>query len=184
MTHSLWTRTDSSPETPEALTFDVQAYRQVMGSFPTGVSIITTRDGAGEPVGITCNSFSSVSLDPPLVLWCMRKASKSIDIFKATKSFAISVLAQDQDHLSQRFATSSIEKKFESIGWMSGYSDLPLIDDCVARFQCSVYQTHDAGDHIIFVGKVEQFEMVSEEDSLVYYKGAYMSLVKSTRLGR
>jgi flavin reductase (DIM6/NTAB) family NADH-FMN oxidoreductase RutF len=180
MAPSLATKAEQSSDWAEIPTFDLQAYRQAMGSFPTGVAIITTRDAAGEPVGITCNSFSSVSLDPPLVLWCMRKASKSIDVFKATQSFAISVLAEDQDHLSQRFATSSIEKKFESVGWMSGYSDLPLINDCVARFQCSVYQQHDAGDHIMFIGRVEQFDMVREEDSLVFYRGAYASLVKSS----
>ena len=101
--------------------FDHHEYRRTLGSFPTGVAIMTTRDGQGEPTGLTCNSFSSVSLDPPLVLWSLRKASKSIDIFREAKTFAINVLAEDQDHLSQRFATSSILKKFEDVSWSTGY---------------------------------------------------------------
>jgi flavin reductase (DIM6/NTAB) family NADH-FMN oxidoreductase RutF len=106
----------------------------------------------------------------------MRKASKSIEIFRETRSFAINILAEDQDHLSQRFATSSIENKFENVAWTSGYLDLPLIDHCMARFQCTTFSKHDAGDHIIFIGKVERFEAVRESSSLVFYKGAYMKL--------
>lgn len=161
--------------------FDKTEYRRALGSFPTGVAIMTTRDGNGEPTGLTCNSFSSVSLDPPLVLWSLRKASKSIDIFRTAKTFAINVLAEDQDHLSQRFATSSILKKFENIPWSTGYSELPLIDDCVTRFHCDVSAQHDAGDHIIFLGHVVKYEQVREDDSLVFYKGAYMMLTQSLR---
>ena len=161
--------------------FDQSGFRRALGSFPTGVAIITTRDGEGEPAGLTCNSFSSVSLDPPLVLWSMRKASKSIDIFRSAKTFAINVLAEDQDHLSQRFATSSIDRKFENIAWSSGYAELPLIEDCVARFHCRTHAQHDAGDHIIFIGQVAKYEVVREDDSLVFYKGAYMMLTQSLR---
>lgn len=161
--------------------FDVNGFRRALGSFPTGVAIMTTRDGDGEPAGLTCNSFSSVSLEPPLVLWSMRKASKSIDTFRTAKTFAINVLAEDQDHLSQRFATSSIKNKFENIAWSTGYSELPLIDDCVARFHCNMHAQHDAGDHIIFIGEVVQYEVVREDDSLVFYKGAYMMLTQSLR---
>lgn len=165
----------------EATLFDQKEFRRALGSFPTGVAIITTRDSEGAPSGLTCNSFSSVSLDPPLVLWSLRKASKSIDIFRAAKSFVINVLAEDQDHLSARFATSSITHKFETVAWSTGYDNMPLIDDCVARFQCSVFAQHDAGDHIIFIGKVEEFEVVREDDPLVFYKGAYMMLQQSMR---
>lgn len=167
---------------PTALpSFDSREFRRALGSFPTGVAIITTRDADGEPSGLTCNSFSSVSLEPPLVLWSLRKASKSIEMFRAAKSFAINVLAEDQDHLSQRFATSSIAKKFEGVAWSTGYEELPLIDQCVARFQCDMFAQHDAGDHIVVIGKVEKFEVVREEDPLVFYKGAYMMLTQSLR---
>ncbi len=167
---------DAKPS--QTASFDHHEYRRTLGSFPTGVAIMTTRDGDGEPAGLTCNSFSSVSLDPPLVLWSLRKASKSIDIFREAKSFAINVLAEDQDHLSQRFATSSILKKFEDVSWSTGYSALPLIDDCVARFHCDVSAQHDAGDHIIFLGQVVKYEMVREGVPLVFYKGAYAMLTQ------
>jgi flavin reductase (DIM6/NTAB) family NADH-FMN oxidoreductase RutF len=164
-----------------AAAFDSKEFRRALGSFPTGVAIITSRETDGEPAGLTCNSFSSVSLEPPIVLWSLRKASKSINTFKAAKSFAINVLAEDQDHLSQRFATSSIAKKFEGVAWSTGYDNLPLIDQCVARFECRTLAQHDAGDHIVFMGQVEKFEIVREEDSLVFYKGAYMMLTQSLR---
>ncbi|VTU26172.1 FMN reductase (NADH) NtaB [Variovorax sp. PBL-H6] len=172
--------TMTTPER-EAVAFDPKEFRRALGSFPTGVAIITTRDGEGAPSGLTCNSFSSVSLEPPLVLWSLRKASKSIDTFRAAQSFVINVLAEDQDELSSRFATSSIIQKFEGVAWSTGYRDMPLIDDCVARFECSVFAQHDAGDHVVFIGKVEKFEVVREEDPLVFYKGAYMMLQQSMR---
>jgi flavin reductase (DIM6/NTAB) family NADH-FMN oxidoreductase RutF len=177
------TATASATPMPLAMQpeFDVKEFRRALGSFPTGVAIITMRGPNGEPVGLTCNSFSSVSLEPPLVLWSLRKASKSIEIFRASKSFAIHVLAEDQDQLSQRFATSSIANKFEGVASSTGYDELPLIDNCVARFQCSMFAQHEAGDHVIFIGKVEQFEVVREEDPLVFYKGAYMMLTQSLR---
>ncbi len=182
MTYATPTTAEQNRASTPTETFDTKEYRRAMGVLPTGVAIITTRDNAAEPVGLTCNSFTSVSLEPPLVLWSMRKASKSIEIFRETQSFAINVLAQDQDHLSHRFATSSIEKKFESVAWTSGYLDLPLIDHCMAQFQCTIFSKHDAGDHIIFIGKVERFEAVRESSSLVFYKGTYMMLAQAQHL--
>lgn len=165
----------------EAVTFDAKEFRHALGCFPTGVAIITTVDGQGKACGLTCNSFSSVSLDPPLVLWSLRKQSSSIEIFKNTQSFAINVLAGDQGELSGRFATSSIPDKFEGVAYESGYAGVPLINDCVARFHCSMHQQHDAGDHIIFIGQVERFERVREDDPLVFCKGAYMMVTQSLR---
>jgi len=164
-----------------AAAFDAKEFRRALGSFPTGVAIITARGADGAPAGLTCNSFSSVSLEPPLVLWSLRKASKSLSLFQAARSFAINVLAQDQDHLSQRFATSAIAQKFEGVAWTPGYDDIPLIDECVAQFECSLFAQHDAGDHIVFIGRVENFALVREEDPLVFYKGAYMMLTQSLR---
>lgn len=161
--------------------FDAREYRHALGCFPTGVAIITTIDAQGKASGLTCNSFSSVSLDPPLVLWSLRKQSSSIDIYKNTKAFAINVLAGDQGELSGRFATSSIPDKFEGIDFETGYAGVPLINDCVARFHCRMHQQHDAGDHIIFIGRVERFERVREDDPLVFCKGAYMMVTQSLR---
>jgi len=167
-------RTDRPP-------FDAAEFRRALGTFPTGVAIITTRGADGKPVGLTCNSFSSVSLEPPLVLWSLRNASKSMEAFRNAPGFAINVLAEDQSKLSGRFASSSIADKFEGVGHSEGFGGVPLIDDCLARFHCTTFAQHEAGDHVVFIGKVERFEHGREEDPLVFYKGAYMMLAQSLR---
>ncbi len=161
--------------------FDAAGFRRALGTFPTGVAIITTRGPDGKPVGLTCNSFSSVSLDPPLVLWSLRNASKSMEAFRSGSGFAINVLAEDQSKLSARFASGAIADKFEGVGHSEGFGGMPLIDDCVARFHCTTFAQHEAGDHVIFIGKVERFEHGREQDPLVFYKGAYMMLAQSLR---
>jgi flavin reductase (DIM6/NTAB) family NADH-FMN oxidoreductase RutF len=171
----------AAAQRPEDAIFDIAGFRRALGYFPTGVAVITTTDEMGEPVGLTCNSFSSVSLDPPLVLWSQRKDSKSARAFQNARAFAINILAEDQGGLSGRFATSSISKKFEGVNYSRGYAGVPVIEACVARFHCSVFAQHEAGDHIVFIGKVEQFEQGRQEDSLVFYKGAYMMLTQSLR---
>jgi len=161
--------------------FDTKAFRQALGTFPTGVAIITTHDSEGRPIGITCNSFSSVSLEPPLVLWSLRIASKSLTVFRACRRFAINVLAQDQSELSTRFADSSITEKFSGVNHWISSDGLPLIDGSIARFHCENFAEHEAGDHFIFIGHVTQFEHAKEDDPLVFYKGAYMMLAQSLR---
>lgn len=172
--------TNKPPEMQTA-SFDSREFRRALGNFPTGVAIITTRGTDGVPVGFTCNSFSSVSLDPPLVLWSLRTSSKSLAAFREASAFAINVLAEDQSKLSARFASSSILDKFEDVAHSAGFCGVPLINDCVARFHCSTFSEHEAGDHVIFIGKVEHFEHGREEDPLVFYKGAYMMLAQSLR---
>ncbi len=164
-----------------SLPFDSADFRRALGTFPTGVAIITTKDPDGRPVGLTCNSFSSVSLDPPLVLWSLRTSSKSLPAFRAASSFAINVLAEDQGKLSARFASSAIVDKFEGVAHSEGHLGVPLIDECLARFHCSTFSEHEAGDHVIFIGRVERFEHGRKEDPLVFYKGAYVMLTQSLR---
>lgn len=161
--------------------FDTKAFRQALGTFPTGVAIITTRDSEGRPIGITCNSFSSVSLEPPLVLWSLRTASKNLSAFRACNGFAINVLADDQSELSARFASSSIADKFCGVDYWLSAEGLPLIGGSIARFHCETFAEHEAGDHVIFIGHVTQFEHAREDDPLVFYKGAYMMLAQSLR---
>ncbi len=161
--------------------FDARAFRNALGTFPTGVAIITTLDEAGAPAGLTCNSFSSVSLEPPLVSWSMRKASKSIEIFRRTPTFAINILADDQDEMSGRFASSRIVDKFEGVDWRPGHGGTPLIAGSLAAFECRTFAVHDAGDHLIFIGEVERFEEGRQDEPLVFYKGAYMMLARSLR---
>lgn len=161
--------------------FDIRAFRDALGSFPTGVAIITTTGPDGQPVGLTCNSFSSVSLEPPLVSWGLRISSKSMPAFNQAGAFAINILAEDQKDLSARFASSQVADKFEGVAWRKGLYGLPVIEDCVATFECDKFAEHLAGDHVLFLGQVVRFDHGSHEDSLVFYKGAYMMLTQSLR---
>lgn len=156
-------------------------FRQLLGCFPTGVAVITTTTPEGQPVGLTCNSFSSVSLEPPLVLFSLRKASSLVTTFSESDAFAINILSQRQDVLSSRFASSKIADKFEGIDWRSGPLRMPIIDDCLASFECNVHARHDAGDHYIFIGEVKHMHEGSADHALVFYKGAYMMLAESLR---
>lgn len=163
-----------------AAAFDTRAFRDALGCFPTGVAIITTTH-EGASIGLTCNSFSSVSLDPPLVLWSLRRESKSLAAFQAARGFAINVLSESQNELSARFASSRIVDKFEGVDCTIGPGGWPLIGDCVARFECSAFAQHEAGDHIVFIGRVDRFDHGRADDPLVFYRGAYMMLAQSLR---
>jgi flavin reductase (DIM6/NTAB) family NADH-FMN oxidoreductase RutF len=170
-----------APARTEEPAFDVRAFRNALGSFPTGVAIITTTGADGEPIGLTCNSFSSVSLDPPLVSWGLRLSSRSLPAFQAGAAFAINVLADDQKELSDRFASGAIQDKFEGVAWSRGHQGTPLIDDCVASFECDKFAEHIAGDHVLFLGKVVRSDHRRQDASLVFYRGAYMMLSQSLR---
>jgi flavin reductase (DIM6/NTAB) family NADH-FMN oxidoreductase RutF len=165
----------------EPVAFDARAFRNALSSFPTGVAVITTIGADGLPVGLTCNSFSSVSLDPPLVSWGLRLNSKNLQAFQRASAFAINILAEDQTELSGRFAKSGDPKKFEGVGWKTGHAGVPVINDCVASFECAKFAEHLAGDHVLFLGQVHAFNQGREEHSLVFYKGAYMMLTRSLR---
>lgn len=156
-------------------------FRQLLGCFPTGVAVITTRDADGRAVGLTCNSFSSVSLEPPLVLFSLRKASSLVGAFRAAEGFAINILSQRQDALSGRFASSRIADKFDGVAWHAGPLGMPVIDDCLASFECSVHACHEAGDHHVFIGEVKHMGGGGADHALVFYKGAYMMLAESLR---
>lgn len=156
-------------------------FRQLLGCFPTGVAVITTRAADGRPAGLTCNSFSSVSLEPPLVLFSLRKASSLVGAFTEADAFAINILSQRQDALSGRFASSRIADKFEGVAWRPGLLDMPIIEHCLASFECSVFARHDAGDHYVFIGEVKNMSGGPADQALVFYKGAYMMLAESLR---
>jgi len=156
-------------------------FRQLLGCFPTGVAVITTRTADGSPAGLTCNSFSSVSLEPPLVLFSLRNASRLIGTFAQAEGFAINILSQQQDALSGRFASSRIEDKFEGVAWRPGRLGMPLVDDCLASLECSVFARHEAGDHTVFIGEVRHMDAGAADQALVFYKGAYMRLAESLR---
>lgn len=133
--------------------FDPQDFRAALGTFTTGVTIITTRAADGEPIGITANSFNSVSLNPPLVLWSLAKNARSREAFANAKHWNVHVLSAAQEALSGRFARQG-EDKFSGLELDEGISKAPLLNGCTARFQCRTAFSYDGGDHIIFVGEV------------------------------
>ncbi len=152
-------------------TFDTKAFRTALGSFTTGVTIITATAEDGTQVGLTANSFNSVSLDPPLVLWSLAKNALSVPVFNAATHWNVHVLSVEQEQLSGRFASKG-EDKFSGLELDDGISDAPLLHDCTARFQCRTAFTHDGGDHIIFIGEVLAFDQ-SERPPLVFQSGQY-----------
>lgn len=151
--------------------FDNQAFRQALGSFTTGVTIITATAPDGTPVGLTANSFNSVSLDPPMVLWSLAKTSLSVEAFNRAEHWNVHVLSQHQQALSNKFAAKG-EDKFNDINLEDGISSAPLIADCSARFQCRNMVTHDGGDHLIFIGEVLGFDQ-QPLPPLVFQQGQY-----------
>ena len=150
---------------------DKTAFRNALGSFVTGVTIVTARDGAGNPVGLTANSFNSVSLDPPMVLWSLSLDSTSLPAFRDAESWAVHILASGQQAMSDRFARRGADK-FAGLGEKSGPEGAPLIEGCAARFGCRARFEYEGGDHAIFLGEVVDFDR-SEADPLIYHGGRY-----------
>lgn len=156
----------------EQARFDVRDLRRAFGQYATGVTVVTTRDADGRPFGMTANSFTSVSLNPPLVLWAATKSSPSLPVFAAADRFAVNVLASDQHHLSRQFATSGADK-FEGVVLAAGDPGAPpLLEGVVAHFVCRTTQAVDAGDHVVFLGEVESYAAPGGEP-LVFHAGSY-----------
>ena len=161
--------------------FDRREFRSALGSFATGVTVITTRAPDGSPVGLTANSFNSVSLDPPLVLWGLAKSARSMPVFAEAEHWAVHILAAEQEAISNAFAKSG-EDKFAGIPLESGVAELPLLSGCAARFQCRTRFRYEGGDHIIFVGEVLDFDR-RDATPLVFHAGRY-ALAASKNDGR
>ncbi|WP_166970045.1 flavin reductase [Brevibacterium atlanticum] len=155
----------------ESAEFDLRDFRTALGQFATGVTVITTRTADGRKVGMTANSFTSVSMDPPLVLWCPGKHVPSLADFESSTHFAINVLASDQHALSRQFATPAPDK-FAGVEIIEGAAGLPVLAGTVASFQCRTVARHDAGDHVIYIGEVEQYAH-DRAEPLVFHSGAY-----------
>jgi flavin reductase (DIM6/NTAB) family NADH-FMN oxidoreductase RutF/DNA-binding IclR family transcriptional regulator len=152
--------------------FDSRDLRRALGAFVTGVTVVTTTDGEGRFHGVTANSFSSVSLDPPLVLWSQAVKTHSHSVFFEAERFAVNILAEDQIELSKRFAKSS-QEKFSGIDVDIGAGGVPLLRDCSARLQCRVVSRVPGGDHTIYVGEVDAIDR-AERKPLVFGNGQYL----------
>jgi len=147
-------------------------YRSALGMFTTGITIVTTRSANGEPVGMTANSFGSLSLEPPLVLWSLSIKAKGLKVYSKSEYFAVHVLTAEQVELSKRFARTG-EDKFSGLSLEEGLGGSPLIAGCAARFQCKSESLFDGGDHLIMVGRVMQYEYTPEANPLLYFQGSY-----------
>lgn len=162
-----------SDSRPDASSVDPIEFREALSRFASGVTVVTTRIGDAR-FGVTVSAFSSLSLDPPLVLICIEKRIFVHDQIDAAGRFVVNVLAREQEHVSQQFA-SRVEDRFAGIDVTDGIDGLPLIEGSLAGIECSVHAALDGGDHTIFVGLVER-SSVSDGEPLLYYRSAYRSL--------
>jgi flavin reductase (DIM6/NTAB) family NADH-FMN oxidoreductase RutF len=145
----------------------VSTFKQIMGSYPTGVTIVTTLNGENKPVGLTANSFASVSIDPLMVLWSIdRRVSSFADFMQATQ-FAVHVLASDQAEACWAFAGKELDR-FSKVSWQLSDNSLPIIDGSLGVMECKTVQKVDAGDHVILIGEVISLRK-EEKDPMLYY---------------
>lgn len=148
-----------------------RAYRNSLSAFTTGVAIVTTRTPEGEKVGLTVNSFTSLSIDPPMVLWCLGKKSKSVPLFQKSRPFTVSVLTAGQQHLAEIFSSQNNDR-FKDVALAGDPTGAPIIDGCLSWFECKVDNIFDGGDHHIIVGEVSRFGR-QDEKPLVFQNGEY-----------
>ncbi len=152
--------------------FDPMAFRRALGEYVTGVTVITAEGGNGERIGMTMNSFNSVSLDPPLVLFSVARQALSLPALESAKGFAVNVLSQGQQDISGRFAKSQTDK-WADVAWTPGYMNAPLLAGAQAHFECAPYATYDGGDHVIFVVRVVRFTTQPKNEPLAFFRGRY-----------
>jgi flavin reductase (DIM6/NTAB) family NADH-FMN oxidoreductase RutF len=159
---------------PYPLQLDSRSLRDALGEFATGVAVVTARSADGAPVGVTINSFASVSLEPPLVLWSLGLSSPSRAVFETCSHYAVNILAADQVELSQRFSQSQ-EDRFAGLALKVGAGGTPLLSGCSAWFECRNEIRYPGGDHVILVGYVENFRRETKSP-LVFHGGRYREL--------
>lgn len=162
----------------ERAPFDSREFRSALGAFTTGVTIVTTQAADGTRIGVTANSFNSVSLEPPMILWSLAKDARSRGVFEAADHWAVHILAADQDELSNRFARSGGDK-FAGLATSSGIGEAPLLENCASRLQCRTAFRYEGGDHVILVGEVLSFDR-REVAPLVFQGGKYALAARKT----
>jgi flavin reductase (DIM6/NTAB) family NADH-FMN oxidoreductase RutF len=152
--------------------FGTEAFRAALGRFATGVTIVTARAADGSLVGLTANSFNSVSLNPPLVLWSLALSAGSLPAFSRGSHYAIHILTAAQRDLAMRFATPKVDR-FGGLTWRDGAGGAPILDGVAAVFECFNRSQYEEGDHVIFVGEVERCEYRADADPLIFHGGRY-----------
>jgi flavin reductase (DIM6/NTAB) family NADH-FMN oxidoreductase RutF len=146
-------------------------FRQVMGTFATGITVVTTRDKEGKPYGLTVNSFTSVSLNPVLVLVCLDLRLSGLQWFKDSKHFGISILSEHQEDLSRMFAKKDSERPASV--YFDGRLGMPLLKNSLAAMECAIVKIYEGGDHLIFLGEVDNAELLQPDHPLLYFRGKY-----------
>jgi len=164
------------------MSFRQEEFENALGCFATGVTVATTRTAKGDPVGVTANSFNSVSLNPPLVLFSLARNAYSLDAFQGHRRFAVNILGEDQCDLAQRFATTSSDK-WRGVEHSSGQrSGCPVLPGCIASFECQLRNAYDGGSHLIVVGEVLDFiDHQNAANPLMYYRGGYKCLAQNQK---
>lgn len=150
-------------------TVQTQLFKDVMGSYPTGVTVLTTLDVNNKPVGLTVNSFASVSLDPLMILWSIDKSAGSCEVFKKAEKFSVNILSGDQQEVCWTFASKSEQDRFSKHPWSLSKNNLPLLDNVFASLECKKVQQIDAGDHYILIGEVLEVTK-NEQDPMLYFR--------------
>ncbi len=160
------------------MTFDSKDYRTALGCYATGVAVVSVLDEARLPRGVTVNSFNSVSLEPPLVSFCIDRAAYSFPCFQKAEHFVVNVLAEDQQDLSVRFASPHPDK-WDGIAYETWESGAPILPGCLVNLECALDAVHDAGDHIILIGLVTRLALgPAGSRPLLYFRGAYSQLTE------
>ncbi len=154
---------------------DSQSFRNTLGRFATGITVVTARSADGRPVGMTVNAFTSVSLDPPLVLVCLGDMTSDLDAYTGRGRFNVHMLRDDQAEVSALFATRGADK-FGGVAWHADDDGLPSLDACLARLRCRVEAVTDGGDHRIVIGRVEDLWHDDTARPLIYFRGSYATL--------
>lgn len=150
---------------------DTRHLRDAFGAFATGVTVVTAAAADGTRVGLTANSLTSVSLDPPLLLFCPARTASALPTLQATRRFVVNVLAGTQAHVADRFARRGVDR-FAEASW-TDVDGLPLLDGALASFVCRLEAEHDGGDHVVIVGHIEAMRCSGGHDPLLYFRGAY-----------
>ena len=164
----------TSTPNARAPAFSTQDFRTALAMFATGVTIVTARDAAGMPVGITANSFNSVSLAPPLVLWSLARLAGSMPTFERGSHYAINILSAEQHALAERFSSKSIDR-FAGVAFRVGAGGAPVLEGSAAVFECFNRSQYEEGDHVIFVGQVEHCERREGASPLLFHGGRYFT---------
>lgn len=155
--------------------FSEKEFRMALGEFATGITVVTAPASDGPPVGFTVNSFSSVSLDPPLILFSVARDLNRFDAMDAAEAFAVNVLTSDQEHLSNQFASTKGDK-WANVEFREGEGGCPILAGTLATFECVPWAKYDGGDHVIFVGEVRRFVRTGDTGALLYFRSRYAAV--------